>query len=211
MTEQTTSTGATPDAAGATPATAGQPGSAGATPDASTTNGAGATPSPAAGSPDATSRTYPDGLGDAGKRALDAERDAREQAEATARTATQELDKIRKANQSEQDKALEVARQEGWTKAAGLVRTAEIRRALTAAGCRFVDLAARADEFANLEVTESGTVKDLDKAIERLRTTNPAVFGEPARPTDFGGGPRGTPAGAGSDMNSQIRRAAGRA
>jgi hypothetical protein len=209
MTTEPTSTGATPDATGATPAAAGQTGSTGATLDVGKANGTGATPAPT-GSADATSRSYPDGLGDAGKRALDSERDARVAAETQARDATKELEKLRKASQSEQEKALDEARGEGWTKAAGLVRRAEVRRALTAAGCRFVDLASKADEFANLEVTEDGTVKDLDKVIDRFKAATPAAFGEPAKPTDFGGGPRGGPA-VGSDMNTAIRRAAGRA
>lgn len=209
MPDTTDQAGAMPVPTGAMPVLAGQANSAGAMPAGATTDATGATPAAPNGSADATSRSYPDGLGDAGKRALDAERDARETAELQARTASAELDKLRRASQSDQDKALDAARQEGWTKAAGLVRGAEVRRALTAAGCRFVDLAARADEFAKLEVNENGTVKDLDRAIERFRTSNADAFAV-SRPTDFGGGPRGAAPAAGSDMNTAIRRAAGR-
>jgi len=210
MTDQMSQAGATPAAGGATPPAPGQPAPGGATPPQGTDGPAGGATPPAAGSNGATSTSYPDGLGDAGKRALDAERAAAEAAEARARKAEEELDKLRKASQTEAEKALEQAKREGWTQAADLVRRSEVRRALTAAGCRFVDLAAKADEFAGLEVTEQGAVKDLDKAIERFRNANPDAFGAGGRPADYGGGPRGQAAGSGIDMNSLIRRAAGR-
>lgn len=209
MTTQIDQAGAMPDTAGATPATAGQAGSAGATPSSTSTPAAGATAA-AAGSQDATSRGYPDGLGDAGKRALDAERDAREAAETKARDAHAELDKIRRANQSEAEKAIEAARTEGWSKATDIIRRSEVRRALTAAGCRFVDLAAKADEFASLEVTDSGAVKDLERVVERFKSGNPDAFTAAGRPADSGLGPRGQAPGSAHDMNDLIRRAAGR-
>lgn len=206
MTDQMDQAGAMPAASGATPPVAGQQAPSGATPPGQAP-AAGATP-PAAGTTDGD---YPEGLGEAGKRALDAERDRATKFEKEAKTANAELEKVRKANQTEHEKAVEAAKAEGWTQAAGIVRRSEVRRALTAAGCRLVDLAAKADEFSGLDVNpEDGTVKDLDKVVERFKVANPEAFGAATRPADYGGGPRGEAASGGASINDMIRRAAGR-
>ncbi|MDQ3485452.1 MAG: hypothetical protein M3445_08625 [Actinomycetota bacterium] len=66
--------------------------------------------------------TPPAALGDAGKQALDRMKAERNQAAKDAKAATQraadaetELTKLREANQSEQEKAVEAARKEGYT------------------------------------------------------------------------------------------------
>lgn len=67
------------------------------TPDLETTDGLEATPEPA-GDPDA--------LGDAGKRALNAEREARKAAEAAAKQAAAELEELKAAQLSEHERAI---------------------------------------------------------------------------------------------------------
>jgi len=198
------SAGAMPVAAGATPAqTPAQPAAAAQTPGQE----------PATG--------YPDGLGDAGKRALDDMKAAKRAAEAEAKTARDELEKLRAATATDAEKALAQAKKDGaaevLTKAQVMVRRSEVRAALASAGLSgtLLDLAARADEFANLKVTDDGDVEGLAVAVEAFKKATPDLFKATAagngRAPDFGGGPRGTPASAGTDMNRLIRQAAGRA
>lgn len=77
----------------------------------------------------------PEPLGETGKKALEAEREARKTAEKQARAAAAELEKFRKAAMSDQEKAIVEAREQGATeatKAAGeRLAAAEIRAALT--------------------------------------------------------------------------------
>lgn len=72
-----------------------------------------------------------DQLGDAGKRALAAERKARADAEKRAKAAEAELDKARKAQMTDQEKAVEAAKAEGRREAAMDVAAARIEAALT--------------------------------------------------------------------------------
>jgi hypothetical protein len=194
--------GAMPVVGGATPPqTPAQPASGAPAP----------TPEPATG--------YPDGLGDAGKRALDDMKAAKKAAEAEARAAREELDRLRTATATDAEKALIAARKEGASEVLGKVqaqiRRSEVRAALAAAGLpgNFVDLAARSDEFASLKVTDDGEVEGLHAAVEAFRKAMPDLFTKPgARPVGESGlGPRGTPTGAGTDLNTWIRKAAGRA
>ena len=199
------SAGATPVAGGATPAqTPAQP--------AAPTSGG--TTAPATGDPD--------GLGDAGKRALDAERKRAETAEKAAKDAQARIEELESATKTDQEKAVAQAKKDGATevlaKAQAQVRRSEVRAALISAGVSsaVLDLAARADEFASLKVTDEGDVEGLDAAIDAFKKKVPDLFKPTGpvnggRPADFGGGPRGTPATAGQDMNTLIRRAAGRA
>lgn len=74
--------------------------------------------SPAAGGGPAAEGSDADpaeALGDAGKKALQAERDARKAAEKKAKSAEAELAKLREAQMSEHEKAVEAARREGAT------------------------------------------------------------------------------------------------
>lgn len=174
---------------------------------------------PAVPAPPATGDDYPEGLGDAGKRAIDrmkAERDAAlESAKVTARA----HDELKAKHQTESERALDDAKKAGASEVTerfhGQIRRAEIRTALTGAGINasVLDLAAKADEFAALKVTEEGEVAGLDAAVEAFRKARPDLFSAKAtpRPSDAGLGPRGVPAAGGSDLNTYIRRAAGRA
>lgn len=199
-----------PQSAGAMPAAAGaMPAQTPATPAA-----------PAAGAATEPAMGYPDGLGDAGKKALDAERRRAEAAEKAHGELAKKLEALENASKSDHDKAIDQAKKDGATevlaKAQAQVRRSEVRAALLTAGigANVLDLAAKADAFAELKVTEDGDVQGLEQAVADFKKAMPDLF-KPTqpnggRPVDFGGGPRGTPAGGGRDMNTLIRAAAGR-
>lgn len=203
MTE-TAAAGATPVVGGATP-----PQSQPATP-AATTAAPASTP--------ATSDDYPEGLGDAGKRALDRMKAERDAATASAKAAERERDELKAAGLTDSERAIADAKKAGAAEVTerfhGQIRRAEVRSALTAAGInpQVLDLAAKADEFAALKVTDDGDVTGLEAAVDGFRKSHVDLFAaKGARPAgDAGLGPRGAPATAGQDMNSMIRKAAGR-
>lgn len=180
--------GATPVAAGATPAQS-TPVSPAAAPAAA---------APATGDPEA--------LGDPGKKALDAERKRAEDAEKANKALSKQLEELQAASKSESEKALDAARKEGATEATtrwqNQVRRSEVRAALTAAGINagVVDLAMKADDFASLAVSDEGEVAGLDAAVEAFKKTRPSLFAAPVAPnsgsfdTGLGGG-RATGAG----------------
>lgn len=192
---------------------------AGATPVAGTATVSQTPAQPAAAAPATSGEPatgYPDGLGDAGKRALDDMKAAKKTAEAEAKAARDELEKLRSATATDAEKALAQARKEGATevlaKAQTQIRRSEVRAALSAAGLTgsMVDLASRADEFASLKVSDDGEVEGLNTAVDAFKKAQPDLF-KTRQPGDAGLGPRGTPAAGGTDMNTLIRRAAGRA
>lgn len=188
-------TGATPGA-GATPA---QPApnvsSAGATPDP--TN-AGSPPAPAT-PPVTPPATGDDQLGDAGRRAIEAERAAARAADERARAAESELQKLREAGQSDAEKALTQARREAQaeerTKWQAHIRSAEVRSALRASGMtndKTLALAVQAPELAKLKVTDEGSVEQLSEAIAAFKKDYPELFaaaapGTPPPPPAPGG------------------------
>lgn len=152
-----------------------------------------------------------DGLGDAGKRAIEAERQARRQAERRIGEMEKELTRIRENGMSEQEKAVEAARREARAEATKAFNTrllqAEVRA--TAAGkladpedaIRFLDL----DEFA---VDDDGKTdqKAITKALDELVKAKPYLAASATRPTgDADQGARGAPAA--SSMNDLIRNA----
>lgn len=204
MTE-TAAVGATPAAGGATP-----PQSPPATPAAG---------QPTAPPPPATSDDYPEGLGDAGKRAIDRMKAERDSALDSAKAAVRERDELKARTQTESERALDEAKKSGASEVTERfhvqIRRAEVRSALTGAGINasVLDLAAKADEFAALKVSDDGEVAGLDAAVEAFKRARPDLFTAKAtpRPGDSGLGPRGTPAAGGPDLNSWIRKEAGRA
>lgn len=171
------SAGATPVVPGATPGQSDQPAPA-------------AVPAPATGDQD--------GLGDAGKRAIEAERKAAREALKRAEAAEKELETLRTGQLSEHEKAIAAARKEATDEATGrahaMVRRAEVRRALASAGVTpdSLDLAAGAPEFAALAVDDDGQITDLEKSVTSFRTAHPSLFAL-VRGTagNFDGGPSG--------------------
>jgi len=131
-------------------------------------------------------------LGDAGRRALQAERDARKAADRKAKDLETELDKLRRAQMTENERAIaeaeERGRQTATVNVAQRLAAAEIRAALTGV----VPDPAAVVEDLNLAryVTESGDI-DTD-AVAKLRTKYEA-FAKPNSPGPGDGGPRGGP------------------
>jgi hypothetical protein len=176
----TESAGATPVEPGATP------GQSGALPQAAPAHAA----ATAVAEPDA------DGMStDAGRKLL---RDLRAQLKGQAA----ELESARTSQLSDHERAIAQARREAaadaQAKANAMVRRAEVRRALQGAGVTpdSLDLAAGAPEFGALEVdADSGSVADLDKAVDAFRKAHPSLFAA-ARPAagNFDGGSGGSPA-----------------
>lgn len=127
-------------------------------------------------------------LGDAGKRALEAERASRKAAEARASAAEKERDELKSKTQTEQEKAVADAKKSGGdevrTKVNGQIRRSEVKAALSAAGINtsVLDLATKADEFAALEVTDDGEVTGLQAAIDGFKKSRPDLF-KPATTT----------------------------
>lgn len=99
-----------------------------------------------------------------------------------AKVAEDELEKVKTANQSESDKALAAAKKTGETETAskfeGRIRRSEVKAGLLAAGInqQFLDLAARADQFAALTVDDDGAVEGLEDAIRAFRAATPDAF-----------------------------------
>jgi hypothetical protein len=73
-------------------------------------------------------------------------------------------------------------------------------------GYRNPDLAHRLLDPAAVEFGEDGTPQNIDKMLSALAKSDPYLLVA----TDFGGGQRGASAAQGTDMNTLIRRAAGR-
>lgn len=182
-----TPAGATPVVDGATPSQSqpAQPATAATTPAATPAT-------PAMGDTDA--------LGEPGKRALEAERARAEKAEKDAKALQKQLDDLKAAGQTDAEKAISAARKEGESTATTRwqvqIRSAEVRAALAAAGIQpaMLDLAVKADEFGQLEVSDTGGVTGLAAAVEGFKKARPALFTGAATPapgsfdTGTGGG-----------------------
>jgi hypothetical protein len=154
-----------PPAAPAAPPSPPTPPAAGATPAND--------PAPASAPP---AEPTPSELGDAGKRALDAERTARATAEKAAKNAERELAKLREAAMSDQEKAVAAARDEGRTQAlkeAGeRLAAAEIRAALTGV---VADPSAIVEDLAlDRYVGDDGQVDG--EAVEKLKAKYVALM-----------------------------------
>jgi hypothetical protein len=152
-----------------------------------------------------------DGLGEAGKRALDAERTSRRAAEKRAADMEKELQRFRESSMSEQEKAIEQARKEARTEA-----TAAFNQRLVAAEVRAVAAGKLADpedaiRFLDLDDFKVGDAGEVDKtaitkALDGLVKAKPYLAASATRPTgDADQGARGGPAG--SSMNDLIRAA----
>lgn len=151
-------------------------------------------------------------LGEAGRRALAEERDARRKAEKDAKATKAELDRIRAEGQTETEKAIAKAKAEGsaeaLTKANERVLRAEVKAA--AAG-KLADPgdAARFLDLSEFTVGDDGDVdsKALGQAIDRLLKERPYLGnGNGGKRATGGadGGARGN-GKAPVDMNSWLR------
>jgi hypothetical protein len=194
MSEPTTPAGATPAAGGATPPQ---------TPPAASAPDPTPQPQPASTSPEDPSAQDASGLGDAGKRALDAMKAERNAAVAAAKAAERELEELRAASLSETDKAIAAARKAGADEVTerlhARVRRAETKLALARAGAvpSLIEDLANAAEFSALVVDDADQVGGLDDAIKAHRSRVPDAYRAPAAPgpgsVDGGARAPGTP------------------
>jgi hypothetical protein len=202
VTEQIIPAGAMPAEAGATPAQSApaQPGAPSTTIPATT---------PATGAADQEGAE----LGDAGKRAIDAERAKATAADKRAKAAEAELEKLRTATLSDTEKAIDQAKKDGaaevLTRIHGQVRRSEVRTALISAGLTpsLLSLAAKSDEFEALKVSDDGEVEGLDDAVAGFKKAHADLFGKPGIPGSFdtGTGAGGRPAGKPTYTREQLR------
>lgn len=138
-----------------------------------------------------------EGLGEGGKAAIAAERKAAREALKRAEAAEKELEKLRTASLSEQEKAIAEARkagaQEAQQAASVRVRKAEVRRSLTASGIQAteLELAALSPDFGDLEVGEDGEIEGLEQAVTAFKAAHPSLFSKPAPTGSADGGVRG--------------------
>jgi len=181
------SAGATPVAAGATPAQ---------TPAAAGTPSSSEPPKPPATGSDDDQQ-----LGHHHELDVQRERKARKAAEAREKALQTEYDALKASQLSDADKAIAQARKDGAAEAAtrlhGRLRSSEVRSALAAAGINpgIASLAARADEFDALKVSDDGEVEGLDEAIAAFKKSHGDLF-KPAAPA---GGSGDTGTGGGRD------------
>ena len=194
MPETTTPAGATPAAAGAMPTQT--------TPVSPAPDPTPATATPATGDTDA--------LGEAGKKAIAAERKAAKEALDALRAAQAELEALKAAGLSETEKAIReatnaatAAERAKWQTS---IRSVRVEAALRVAGATnetLLELALRSDLIAGLKVDESGKVVDLDKAVEQLKSDIPEMFTQGGAGGPTRGAQTGAPAQA-KDLESAI-------
>lgn len=148
-----------------------------------------------------------DGLGDAGKKALAAERAAAKAAEKRARELEKRLAEIEAENQTEAEKAIAAAKAEGRTEALSVanrrILAAEVKSA--AAGVlQNPDLAVRLLDLDEFEVDDDGNVDDraIKAAVARLVKDEP-YLGAGAKPAPLPSG--GATPSEGSSMDERIR------
>jgi hypothetical protein len=156
-------------------------------------------------------------LGETGKRALEDERRLRRTAEKQARDTAAELEKLRAASMSDQEKAVADAKKAGRDE----VLTVANRRIASAAlvgeaAGKLVNpaLAPKLCDLGSIGVDDDGEpdMKAVKAAIADALKEYPelAVSGARNGFGDAGQGRRGSPANGNDDMNNLLRRAAGR-
>ena len=204
MSEPITPAGATPAAGGATPPQTPPAASAPApTPQAQPA----AIPGPDPSAPDDAL-----GLGDAGKRALDAMKAERNAALAASKAAERELEQLRTASLSENEKAIAAARKAGADEVTerlhARVRRAEVKLALGRAGAMpsLIEDLANAAEFSGLVVDDTDQVTGLDDALKAHRSRVPDAYRTPTTPGpgSVDGGPRAPGAPRATDLASAV-------
>lgn len=133
----------------------------------------------------------PDGLNEGGKRALDAERKARSEAEKAAKAATAELEKLRKSAMSDQEKAIDAARAAARAEAIAEFGAERVENAVRAATAgRNVDAEALLDGLDRSRFLDDEGRPDTQKITEWVDRIAPK--GQTAKPAakDIGQGAR---------------------
>jgi hypothetical protein len=153
-------------------------------------------------------------LGEGGIKALEAERKARKDAEKTNKLLLQELEKVRQSQLTESEKTIENAKQEARQEVLSEINSRVIASEIKAAATGKLFDPADALTFikpSSFTVDENGNVdaKEINKAINDLLKDKPYLKAF-HKTGDADSGARGKPATPGNDMNTMIRRAAGR-
>ena len=189
----------------------------------------GATPPqtpPAASAPASTAQAQPavaaahdpsapddvQGLGDAGKKALDAMKAERNAALAASKAAERELEELRTASLSEAEQAIAAARKAGADEVTerlhARVRRAETKLALAGAGAvpSLIEDLANAAEFSGLVVDESDQVAGLDDALKAHKARVPDAYRTLTSPSpgSVDGGPRAPGAPRATDLATAV-------
>lgn len=176
--------------------------------DVSTTADA---PAEGASEPDPTPpAAEADDLGDAGKKALAAERKAAREAEKRAKSLEAELEKLRLENASDSEKAIAAAKAEGRTEALTVSNSRILRAEVKAAAAGVLqdpDDAVRLLDLDAFEVGEDGEVdtKAIAAEVAALAKAKP-YLAVGAKPTALPGG--GATPSQGFSMDDLIRRKA---
>lgn len=162
------------------------------------------------GNTDDSGQSATDTLGDAGKKALEAERNRAKSAERELRSAQKALETERAKGLSESERAIAEAKQQGRQEAAQesgkRLARAEIRAAAASKGLDVAEILEDLDLSRFVDESGEPDEKSIGKAITRWAAIAPTS----TRPRgDVDQGTRGTPAAG--DMNQWIRQAAGRA
>jgi hypothetical protein len=152
------------------------------------------------------------GLGDAGKRALDAMKAERNAAIAASKAAERELEQLRTASLSESEKAIAAARKAGADEVTerlhARVRRAETKLGLARAGAvpSLIEDLANAAEFAALTVDDTDQVTGLDDALKAHRSRVPDAYRTATTPGPgtVDGGPRAPGAPRATDLATAV-------
>jgi hypothetical protein len=154
-------------------------------------------------------------LGEGGIKALETERKARKDAERTNKMLLAELEKVREGQLTESEKAIEQAKKEARQEALSEINSRIIATEIKAAAAGKLFDPADALTFikvSDFEVDENGNVdsKEIEKALNVLLKEKPYLKAF-QKTGDADSGARGKPAAPNTnDMNTMIRRAAGR-
>lgn len=173
----------------------------------------------AAGKPAKGSEQQPpadEQLGEAGKAALDAEREARQRADKDLKELKAQLKQLQEKDLPEAERT---AREHAELKASNQSLTVELQQlrgreaVLVAAGkLGFAD-ASDAFRLIDIEYDEDGKPRGVEKALKDLLDSKPYLKSQAARAATGGSADAGNAGGTASgmdDMNSNIRRMAGR-
>lgn len=137
-----------------------------------------------------------DDLGDAGKKALEAERKARRDAEKALKAAQAEAEKYKTASLSDQEKAIKDAETKAREESLGKAKTRVLEEAVTAAAARKLkhpEDAARFLTMSDFEVDDDLKIDKtaIESAIDELVKSRPELAAEAPTPGDADQGKRG--------------------
>lgn len=149
-------------------------------------------------------------LGDGGKAALEAERRSRREAEKSAKAATAELEKLRQATATDQEKAVMAAKAEGRTEAlreAGVrLVDAEVRAAATGRGVDTDALLEGVDRTKFLDAEGNPDRDSITAWIDRIAPAQ-QERGDGFHTPDLAQGSRGAPQALGSNPLTETLKA----